>query len=121
MTCGNELRALAPLLAALALLGGGCTNRVGDLTILSTREPDLAALALEPKRGERVKGSHCVVSIVVPLLPNLGRAVDNALANGAGDVLVDQVTYLSSYFIGIGSLQCLRVEGTAVRFTRAAP
>lgn len=114
----NSFRVVRVVAAGIAFLGIGCTNRVGDLTIISARQVDLATLQLNPKHGQRVKGSHCVVSIIVPVLPNLGRAVEDALKNGGGDVLVDQVTYLSNYFIGIGTLQCLRVEGTAVSFTR---
>lgn len=116
MMSPSELRRLwiAALIAIVTVTG--CTNRVGDLAVISTRKVDLSAVQMDPKVGERVKGSHCTVNVLIPILPNLGKAVENALEGSNGDALVDQVTYLSNYFIGIGSLTCLRVEGRAVRF-----
>ena len=120
MTLWTDRNVRAFMVIVMVAAIAGCTHRVGDLTIISTRQVNLAQAQMDPRRGSRVKGSDCRVSILWPVLPNLGKAVENALQNSGGDVLVDQVTYMSTYWIGIGSLACVRVEGTAVRVAPAA-
>ncbi len=110
--------ALLVVALGAALLGTGCTNRVADLTLVSTRNIDLSNTTLDVRQGKRVKGEDCQYAILglIPTsgYPNLENAIDRALTSGGGNVLVDQVTYAKALYVVLFSRVCLEVEGTAL-------
>ena len=112
-------RSLTGLLV-IGMLAFGCTTRIGDLTFVSTRNIDLTHVSLDMRQGERVKGSDCKYAIlgIIPLgLPTLQGAVDDALRKGNGNVMIDQVTYISNYWFVLFSRSCIRSEGTVLDTT----
>lgn len=118
MTLTNNpprLTALATLLATIVLTSG-CSVRVADLTLVSTKNIDLSNANFDIKKGQRAKGEDCVVLLLgVPLgVPNLEKAVDKALEAGRGNVMVDQVTYANAVSFIIAGQSCIQVEGTVL-------
>ena len=51
MTSANSSRIACMTAAGITLLSIGCTNRVADLTLISTRQVNLSTLQMEPKLG----------------------------------------------------------------------
>lgn len=96
---------------------GACAVRVADLTLISTKNIDLANVHIDMKQGTRVTGEDCAIALLglIPLgIPNLEAAVDDALEKGKGNLMIDQVTYRKgSYFILV-SESCIEVEGTVL-------
>ena len=119
MTRTNEhRRRVAALTLACGLGLAGCTVRVADLTLISTKNIDLSNARLDARQGQRVKADDCIYSILglIPLgVPNLENAVDRALEKGGGNIMVDQVTYQSGYYFVLLGMNCILVEGTVLR------
>jgi hypothetical protein len=118
MTLTNKkprLTALVTVLAAV-FLTNGCSVRVADLTLVSTKNIDLSDANFDAKKGRRAKGEDCVVLLLgVPFgVPNLEKAVDKALETGGGNVMVDQVTYANAVNFIIAGQSCIEVEGTVL-------
>ncbi len=98
--------ALAFALVA-SLYATGCSLRVADLTLVSTKNIDLSHTRLDVRTGERFKGEDCVFLFG---LPNLETAIDDALEKGGGNIMVDQVTYQKVKLF----TRCIEVEGTVL-------
>jgi hypothetical protein len=47
-------------------------------------------------------------------LPNIETAIDKALEAGHGNIMVDQVTEISAYWVVVGTMQCISAEGTVL-------
>jgi len=111
----KHLIAVATLLATV-FLTCGCSVRVADLTLVSTKNIDLSNANFDVKRGQRAKGEDCVVLLLgIPLgVPNLEKAIDHALETGKGNVMVDQVTYGNVADFIIAGQSCIDVEGTVL-------
>lgn len=101
------------LILFLGSLLSGCTARIGDLSLVSTKNIDLSKSKLDMSTGVNVFGEDCKHSLVG--LPNLEAAIDDALQKGTGNVLVDEVTEFKSIWVLIGSIQCYKVKGTAYK------
>ena len=103
---------LRVLCASLAI-ASGCAFDVGRLPVVSTRTPVAADLA-RPPLGRSVEGRSCVwiaFAVPVPRHPNVGEAVDRALAASGSAALWDaQVRYIIYYFPPFGRV-CYAVEG----------
>ena len=104
------MRVLAGFLAAV--LATACSSRVGDLSIVASRN---VGFAPEPLRRS-VEGEDCVhVLIFIPigsLVPNLDEATDRALAQvPAGNVMTDVAVYQDILFTFFYNRTCLRVKG----------
>lgn len=115
----SSRRHCAGLLLCAGVVGLGCTTRIADLTLVSTKNIDLSNATFDIRSGTRVTGSDCRIA---PLglqfsIPTLEGAVDDALEKGNGNVMVDQVTYLSNYFYFIVTQSCIRAEGTVLNTT----
>ena len=98
-------------------LGAGCTIRAADLTLVSTKNIDLSDARLDSRTGKRAKGEDCAYSLLglLPLgVPNLKTAVDRALESAGGNVMVDEVTYLKSYYFILFGMSCIEAEGTVL-------
>lgn len=98
---------------SLALLAGGCTTRIGDFTIASTKN-----VAYNPSPDRRgVEGEHCATRLLglIPLgsfMPNLEEAVDDAMVKVPnGNVMTNAVTYMTVWTAIIVNQQCYRVRG----------
>ncbi len=109
------------LIAALAAASAACTTRVADLTLISTKNIDLSNVSIDVKKGRRIEGSDCAIwPLGIPIrIPTIEGAVDLALEQGNGNLMVDQVTYQSSYAFIIVSYVCIRAEGTVLDTTAA--
>lgn len=79
----------AVLLSLLILILSGCTQRLTDFTIISTKNVTLTMV-----KGERVKGEDCAYLLLglIPLTgtfqPNLKDAIDRAIQSGKGEFLL---------------------------------
>jgi len=124
MTRSSSRRSLGMLLAAAVACAtsSGCTNRIGDLTLISTKNIDLSNVSLDVKSGKRVTGEDCAVwPLFIPIrIPTLEAAVDDALQKGGGNIMIDQVTYQSAYTWIIAIYTCIRTEGTVLDSTAGA-
>ena len=124
-TRSSSPRALARLAAAVLALGAsaGCTNRIGDLTLVSTKNIDLSNVSIDVRAGKRVTGEDCAWwPLGIPIrIPTLEGAVDDALEKGGGNVMIDQVTWQSGYTFILVAYSCVRSEGTVLDTRAAAP
>ena len=117
MTRSNKKSLLVLVFLFLAaLLLDGCSVRVADLTLVSTKNIDLSDTQLDARKGTRQKGEDCRIALLgIPFgLPNLKEAVDKALEAGNGNVMVDEVTENKVTWFLIGHQECIVVEGTVL-------
>lgn len=103
---------LAFLICTGLLILEGCTTRLGDFTVLSTKNVDVSGL----KPGDRFAGEDCV-NILFGMIPlgdvNWKNAMDQALERGKGDVMVDIVLTQKGWVIPfIWGQQCIEIAGT---------
>lgn len=113
----NNLKLVAFLLLSIVIYG--CSTRVGDLNIVSTKEIDLSkGFSLDASHAKRYLGEDCSFFIHpdIPLFgfPNLETAVDRALLKGKGNVMIDEVTKVSKIWIIIGTIECISAEGAVL-------
>lgn len=101
------------LIASIVLTG--CTQRVTDFTIISTKNVDLSNVANMKRGSERVEGEDAVYMIIfIPTgtRPNLKEAIDDAVEKVPGAVaLVDGVVSVENWYFFIGKTAWI-VEGT---------
>lgn len=102
---------LAMILGAIVM--SGCTVRVADMTVGSTKNYNINAAKFV--KGKRVTGEDTYPVILFPLgIPNVKTAMDNAIeqdkcAVGLSDVVVSQLNH--SFLVGkIG----YRIEGDLI-------
>jgi hypothetical protein len=93
----------------------GCTTRVIDFTVLSTKNVDMSKSG-DLVKGKRVKGKHSVpIIIAFPIgAPHMKTAVDRAIEKSENGVaLLDGVLYYKQfYFPLIGGHMTYEIEGT---------
>ena len=94
----------------------GCTTRLGDFTVLSTKNVDVSGV----KHGDRFSGEDCVSVLLWPFIPlgdvNWKNAMDQAIDRGKGDMMVDAVMTAKSWAIPyIYGQNCIVIEGTVSR------
>jgi len=105
-------KAIIVVFATLFLFLSGCSVRVVDFTVISTKNVNLSTF----EKGKRVTGEDCVVVILIPFgIPNMKEAIDQAIekAGPEYDALVDGVVYQLNHSFLVGQ-QCFRVEGTPI-------
>jgi len=114
----RKKRLIYQLIAVMAsLMLSSCTTRIGDLTMVSTKNIDLSDTQLDARTGQRQTGEDCRFNLLgFPIfgLPNLEEAVDEALEKGKGNVMVDEVTEIKDIWIILGTVICYHVEGTVL-------
>jgi hypothetical protein len=93
----------------------GCTLRIGDFTVGSSR--NIGQLS---QKGEAVEGEDCStnfigIPVAGPMIPNMKTAVDKALEKAKGDVVTDAVLWHSFITTLIFNQQCYKVEGRVAR------
>lgn len=104
-------RVLLMMLAASVLLTAeGCTTRLGDFTMLSTKNVNVSGV----KQGDRQSGEDCVNHVFfIPLgQPDMKNAIDRALEKGKGDILIDSVFSAKGWSAVLFGESCYVVEGT---------
>lgn len=104
---------LLPLIMATASLSmEACTTRLGDFTVLGTKNVDVGGL----KPGDRFSGEDCgnYLFMFIPITrENWKNAMDQALERGKGDVLLDIVLTRTGWVIPyLWSQECVVMEGT---------
>ena len=98
----------------------GCTQNLGDFTLLSSKNVNLASFsnAKAEQAGEKTKGVDCkhIICIFPTGVPNLKQAVDRALEAKSAYMLTNaRVTEQFFYIPLIYGQEKFVVEGTAVR------
>ena len=104
---------LVSVLAMSTLVFTGCSVRMADMTVASTKNYNLNSNQFV--KGERVKGEHKVPVILFPLgIPNFKTAVDRAIEKDRCTVALSDVviTQLNQAFL-VGQIG-YRVEGTQI-------
>ncbi len=86
----KNLIILVCIIALVIPFFGGCTQRVGDFTVISTKNVELGA---KYKKLDRFKGVDSRPDILfIPLgIPDLKQAVDNCIEAGNGELLTNAV------------------------------
>jgi hypothetical protein len=114
----RKKRLTCQLIAIMALLMlSSCSVRVADLTMVSTKNIDLSDTQLDARKGQRQTGKDCRFNLLglIPFgLPNMEEAVDKALEKGKGNVMVDEVTEYENYWVVLGFVSCINIEGTVL-------
>jgi hypothetical protein len=115
-TFRTAARAALPLaLLAILFAGSGCTKRVADLTVISSKNVDLYPLNLDlasPNRNIRgVDGRWWFLFIPFGGAPIMEEALENALAIGNGDLMTSAKIYERSWSVFILSYGGIFVEG----------
>lgn len=99
------------ILAFTILLAYGCSQRVGDFTLISTKNAEIGGKYKRlPDRykGEDAKGMF----IGIPLgIPNLKTAVDNCIEAGKGELLSNAVVESSFWTVIIWGEEKFTVTG----------
>jgi hypothetical protein len=107
----------------LALLTG-CTTRLTDFTIISTKNVDLSVIGRARRGAARVEGKDVAhIIIFIPTgVPNMKEAIDRAIESVPGAVaLVDGVLYQRFFWIPyIYGQSAFVVEGTPLINTAQA-
>ena len=104
---------LVPVLAILTIAFTGCSIRMADMTVASTKNYNLNSNQFV--KGERVIGEDKVPVVLFPLgIPNFKTAIDRAIEKDRCAVALSDVviTQLNHAFI-VGQIG-YRVEGTQV-------
>jgi len=94
---------------------GGCSMRIGDFTVGSSK--NIGHLS---QKGDSVTGEDCSTSILfIPVggatVPNFKTAMDRALERAKGDVVADVVMWESQIVTLIFNQHCFKVEGKVAR------
>lgn len=100
----------------------GCTTRLVDFTMISTKNIDLSRSADFKRAKQRVTGKdEAMIIIIIPTgVPNMKEAIDRALESVPGAVaLVDGVVYQEAFWFIIGTSSYV-VEGTPIIDTTLA-
>ncbi len=98
----------------------GCSARVADLTIVSTRNINLSEkIPLNANKATRFSGEDCSFFLLnyYPFfnkIPNLEVAIEKALRQGNGNLMLDEVTVASDVWIIIGNIKCIQATGAVL-------
>ena len=119
----NKSGALAILTSATLLITTGCTTRLGDMTVLSSRNVTLNKVDLD--KLPQVKGitgrDSKFIFLCIPFgVPRLEDALDDALNKGGGDVMIDAVVHQEGWWFLVGET-ALTVKGTVVNTRGTRP
>lgn len=112
----NRLSAGCAVLICTVLLSS-CTTRLGNFTLISTKNVDFNNAQVDMQKSVMVTEEDCAPTVLIfPIgRPDLKEAVDNALEQGRGNLMIDQVSYYRRWYIPlIFGLRCMVAEGTVV-------
>jgi hypothetical protein len=86
------------VLACACFVLVGCSTRVGDFTLISTKNVEIGGKYV---KGERKQGEDKAFSFLFPFgVPNLKNAVDACIEAGSGELLSNVVINYTAPFIG---------------------
>lgn len=119
----KKARYVIPLACAIGLtLTSGCMTRMADCTVASTKNVKLTRLDIDSlPRTEGVEGTSVQPTFLfIPLsgLPNVKDALDDALAKGHGDLMVNAVFYQGGWWFLFGE-NIITVKGEVVNTSAA--
>ena len=91
----------------------GCSLRLGDFTVLSTKNVDVSGV----KQGDRYSGENCMNTVLFFPLGEINwkSAMDQALEKGKGDVMIDAVVTSKYWNALVYGQYCVVIEGTVSR------
>ena len=96
----------------------GCQTRLADCTVASTKNVKLSKIDVDSlHRTKGVEGiSTQTTFLFIPLSgpPNVKDALDDALAKGNGDLMIDAVFYQSGWWFIVGQ-NTISVKGEVVK------
>jgi hypothetical protein len=98
----NRQVGLGLLVVALMVGVAGCSTRITDFTVLSTKNVDVSRVAVYERLAQRVEGDDTAHTILVfPTgRPDMKEAIDRAIEQVPGGVcLVDGVLYRKWWYI----------------------
>ncbi len=116
---GNSPKRTQWQVAVLLCLGisfSGCSMRIGDFTVASSKN-----VGHMSQKGDTISGEDCsnnILGIIPaggPRFPNFKTAVDRALERAKGDVIADAVLWESEIVTILFNQHCFRVEGKVAR------
>jgi hypothetical protein len=83
----------------ITILVSGCSTRIADMTLMTTRIVSLDRVDLDKLPTKRVIGEDTRWTVLfIPLgFPTLKDAVDDALNKGGGDLMTDAVVRVSGW------------------------
>ena len=93
---------VAVALISLVFLFGGCRSRMGDYTVLTTKNIDLTSFSSHSdSTGTPVEGvdEKHIIFVFPTGIPNIKEAVDDALEKGNAYMLTDAVLYYEYFYI----------------------
>lgn len=103
------------LLFSLILLAG-CSQRLGNFTVLSTKNTELGKKYVRAAVDQRVSGVDTKqIIVIIPMgIPNLQEATDRALEKYGAQILTNVVVYYDYFYIPwVYGETKYRVEGDA--------
>ena len=116
---GARIRVVLSSLPLLLLcVAGGCTTRLGDFTVLSTKNIDLTNFSTEgAEKAPPVVGVDSKIIVILPgAPPNVKEAVDRALEGNNAQMLTNAVIYYRYWYVPyICGEWAFEVKGNAVR------
>ena len=105
-------------LCVLVVLCAGCQQRLGDFTLLSTKNVNLADFSTESaEKSQPVVGVDSKPIVIVwGTPPNLKEAVDRALEQSNAHMLTNAVVYYTEWYIPyVCGERKFEVKGNAVK------
>lgn len=105
---------------AVFLMGpllSGCTKQLGGMTAISTRNVTLNKVDLDKMpQVKNIKGKDSRYSFLsIPLgIPTVQGAVDDALTQGNGDLIIDGVIHAEAWSLFLLGQNTISVTGTVV-------
>lgn len=106
------------LATILVLIFAGCTHRIGDFTVASTKNMDIKRTLHRTDESIRLKGEDVkhIILFFPTGVPNMKEAMDNAIEKSPGAVGLSNVTIKAGewYIPLIYGQQYFEVEGNPI-------
>lgn len=113
------------LLVAVVALVSGCSHRIGDLTLITTKNVDISRMGEYQRVGSRVEGKHSqhfFLSIPVSSPANIEEAADRAIEAVPGGVaLIDAVITVGAWSVILYGQRSFYLEGEVLVDPNIAP
>jgi len=114
MKKGQKKLSVGVSLLLLCVLFSGCKSRIGDFTLITTKNIDLASFSSHREEsGERVTGED--KQSIYAGLPNIKEAMDDALDKVNAYMLVDAAIYYEWFYFPIIGYSKYEVTGVPIK------
>ncbi|WP_010486865.1 hypothetical protein [Pseudomonas sp. S9] len=108
----RSINFLSIAIAAMVMLSG-CSTRVADLTVASTKNFNTQSGALTS--GKRVEGTDRIAVVLIPLgTPSIETAIDNAIESDRCAVGLSDVVLSNKFFVFLVGYVELNVKGNLI-------